>query len=310
MPEIQRWTVTEPYLDVQGQLFEGPYYDEARNHLRWVDILEEKLYILDLARGPESLKVLDTGVPLGVTANLATTPDPAKDEIVVGAKHGYATLDLQTGKTTYIRKVWTDADGPGKEQRMRFNDGAVDSRGRFWAGMMTDLKLGELVHEGVLFRLDPDLSLHRMIEGMGISNGIGWSLDDRTMYITDTPTRNIFAYDFDAETGQISNRRVFFTPPGDTAMPDGFAMDEEGHLWVALWDGSRVLRVSPQGQIVGEISLPARCVTCATFVGTDLYITTANEKGSGESDRYGGKLYRVNVGVRGKPKDAFRLTSP
>jgi sugar lactone lactonase YvrE len=187
---------------------------------------------------------------------------------------------------------------------MRGNDGAVDSRGRFWLGMMTDLKLAELQNEGVLFRLDPDLSLHRMIEDMGISNGLGWNHDETIMYVTDTVTGNIFAYDFDVETGAISNRRVFYAAPEGTP-PDGFAMDEEGCLWVALWSGSRVVRVSPEGKLIGEIAIPARCVSCAEFAGTDLYITTADVEPT--PDPYGGKLYKVNVGVRGKPRNNFKL---
>lgn len=189
--------------------------------------------------------------------------------------------------------------------RMRSNDGAVDSHGRFWVGMMTDLKDYELKNEGVLFRLDPDLSLHRMIENTAISNGIGWSLDNKTMYIFDTPTRHVFAYDFDAETGKIANKRVFFTPAEGTGMPDGFAMDEEGCLWVALYSGGKVVRVSPSGEVVGEVLVPAKCPTCAAFVGTDLYITSADEKGE-ESD-FGGRLYKANVGVKGRPKNKFRL---
>ena len=189
--------------------------------------------------------------------------------------------------------------------RMRSNDGAVDSHGRFWVGMMTDLKDYELKNEGVLFRLDPDLSLHRMIENTAISNGIGWSLDNKTMYIIDTPTRHVFAYDFDAETGAITNKRVFFTPAEGTGMPDGFAMDEEGYLWIALYSGGKVVRVSPDGELAGEVSVPAKCPTCAAFVGTNLYITSADEKG--EESNFGGKLYKVNVGVKGRPKNKFRL---
>lgn len=193
--------------------------------------------------------------------------------------------------------------------RMRSNDGNVDSRGRFWVGMMTDLTMGELQPEGALFRLDPDLSLHRMVEDMGISNGLGWNEDESVMYVTDSPSRNIYAYDFDADTGQISNRRVFFSAPGgdDDGFPDGFAMDEEGCFWIALWGASRVIRVSPDGEVVGEVSLPAKCVSCTEFAGTDLFITTARDDGVA-SDPSGGRLYKVNVGFRGKPRHKFKFS--
>lgn len=107
---------------------------------------------------------------------------------------------------------------------MRFNDGAVDSRGRYWAGAMNDPKVHEPTDEGVLFRLDPDLKLHRMIEKVTIPNGMGWSADDKRMFFTDTPTKNIFQFDYDAATGEISNRRVFF-----------HCESEEGPLTVLRW---------------------------------------------------------------------------
>lgn len=215
------------------------------------------------------------------------------------------TVPFQTVAQTRGKRVQLDLSN--LSFRMRSNDGAVDSHGRFWVGQMTDLKHHELKNEGVLFRLDPDLSLHRMIENTAISNGLGWSLDNKIMYIVDTPTRHIFAHDFDAETGAISNRRVFFTSSEEAGLPDGFAMDEEGHLWVALYFGGKVIRVSPAGEIVGEISVPAKCPTCAEFVGTDLYITSADEKG--DDPEHGGRLYKVNVGVRGLPKNKFKLAA-
>ncbi|KAK2777379.1 hypothetical protein FQN53_002254 [Emmonsiellopsis sp. PD_33] len=300
MPRIQQWTVTEPYLEAPGKLLEGPYYDAERNELRFIDILEEKLHILDLAEGPKSLKSFDMGVPLGVTANI-DAGNGSDDSIIVAAKHGYATVDRQTGKLDYIHRIFTDENG----EKVRFNDGAVDSRGRFWAGSMTDLKVAELKNEGVLYRLDPDQTLHKMIEDMGIPNGMGWNKADDILYVTDTPTSNIYAYDFDAETGAIANRRVFFTVEGEPC-PDGFAMDDQGCLWIALWGGSKVIRVSPGANIVGEILLPTKNITCAEFAGTELFITTANVDDT-QDDRLAGHLFKVDVGVRGKPRNKFKL---
>ncbi|KAL1999327.1 hypothetical protein VTN02DRAFT_4680 [Thermoascus thermophilus] len=306
MSTIQKWTVTEPYIDIDGTLLEGPYYDDARNEFRFVDIWEQKLYFLDLAKGPDSLRTLDTAVSIGVTANVEKRGDADDDRIVVGAKHGFATVDRRTGELSYIRRVWDEQDGPGKEERMRFNDGAVDSHGRFWAGAMNDPKVQEPTAEGVLFRLDPDLSLHRMLTGMTIPNGIGWNATDDTMYLTDSPTGTIFALDFDAETGTIGNRRVHFHLDDGSGVPDGFAMDVDGCIWTAVYGGGKVLRISPDGTVIGEISLPTRNVTCAEFVGTELFITTARDEEKDRfptSARYGGRLFRVDVGVMGKPKN-------
>ncbi|KAJ5294175.1 hypothetical protein N7508_008996 [Penicillium antarcticum] len=258
MSEIQRWTVNEPYLDIPGTLLEGPYHDAANNEFRFVDIWDQKLYRLDLAKDPDSLRVIDTAASVG----------------------------------------------------MRFNDGAVDSHGRFWAGAMNDPKIKNPDAEGVLFRLDPDLSLHRMLTSVTIPNGIGWNAADDTMYLTDSPTGKIFAFDFDATTGAISNRRVHFDI-GSSLEPDGFAIDVEGCIWTAVYGGGCVLRIDPAGKVIGQIDLPTRNVTCPTFVGIELFITTAKDDRDDErlpqSVRYGGRLYRVDVGVRGKPKTEFRF---
>ncbi|RHZ62767.1 SMP-30/gluconolactonase/LRE family protein [Aspergillus thermomutatus] len=310
MSGFQKWTVTEPYIDIAGTLLEGPFHDEARNEFRFVDIWEQKLYVLDLAKGPESLKTIDTASPLGVTANIANGGDDHKDQIVVAAKHGYALADRNTGELSYIHKVWDDQKDPEKAHRMRFNDGAVDSHGRFWAGSMNDPKVKKPTSEGVLFRLDPDLQLHRMVEEVSIPNGIGWNPKDDTMYFTDSPTAKIFAFDFDASTGTISNRRVHYDV-GEPLEPDGFAIDEEGCIWSAIYGGGKIIRISPEGKLIGEISFPTRNITCPTFVGTELFVTTAKDDVSDdrfpESVRYGGRLYRIDVGVRGKPKNEFRF---
>lgn len=261
-----------------------------------------------------------------MTANIADAVDSYKDRIIVGAKHGYALVNRHTGELSYIRKVW-DEEGPQKAKRyvfesrpvsenrligdrMRFNDGAVDSRGRFWAGAMNDPKVQEPSDEGVLFRLDPDLKVHRVIESMTIPNGIGWNDADDTMYLTDSPTGKIYAFDFNPETGAISNRRVHFEFKGP-GIPDGFAMDATGCIWSAIYGGGKVIRISQKGEVIGEISLPTRNVTCAAFVGTELFITTAKDEENDDqlpqSVRYSGRLFRVDVGVRGQPRHQFRF---
>ncbi|CAI7564173.1 unnamed protein product [Penicillium pancosmium] len=312
MSEIQRWTVQEPYIDIAGTLLEGPYHDAANNEFRFVDIWDHKLYRLDLAKGPVSLSVVNTDAAIGVTANIAGAAKEDQDHLIVGAKCGFARLNRSTGKLTYIREAWGEEDGPGKAEVMRFNDGAVDSHGRFWAGAMNDPKVKKPSPEGVLFRLDPDLSLHRMLAPVTIPNGIGWNHADDTMYLTDSPTGQIFAFDFDAATGAISNRRVHFDI-GESLEPDGFAIDVEGCIWTAIYGGGKVLRVSTEGKVIGQIDLPTRNPTCPAFVGTELFITSAKDDHDDEkfpqSVRYGGRVFKVDVGVRGKAKNEFRFTN-
>ncbi len=191
---------------------------------------------------------------------------------------------------------------------MRFNDGVVDAEGRFFAGSMNDPRVKEPSAEGVLFRLDPDLSLHRVIENVTIPNGMGFSLDEKFMYFIDSPTRNVSKFKYDRKTGSISDREVFYHVDGD-AIPDGMAMDVKGCLWIALAGGSKVLKLSPEGKLVGEISLPTRMISCAVFAGEELYITSAEEEEPGkypDSVKYGGSLFRVHVGVEGIPLHKFR----
>ena len=192
---------------------------------------------------------------------------------------------------------------------MRMNDGACDSHGRYWVGSMNDPKSQAPVDEGVLFRLDPDMSLHRMLDGVTIPNGMGWSADDKIFYFTDSPTKSIFMFDFEAATGGITNKRIFFHLDSKDAVPDGFAIDAEGCFWVALCGGGKVLRLSSEGKVIGEISLPTRMITCPGFVDEDLFVTSAEEEDPEsypESVEFDGSVFKVNVGVTGLPLNKFR----
>ena len=186
---------------------------------------------------------------------------------------------------------------------MRANDGAVDAKGRFWLGIMNDPAVqSSLTNEGVLFRLDPNLSLHRILTGLTIPNGISFTHDNTKFFFTDSVKGSIDVFDFDDATGDISNRRVFWKSPEQGCVPDGHCMDEEGYIWAAIFGGSKVVRISPSGKVVAEILLPTRCVTCPCFVGADLYITTAAEEEPGkypESAKLAGSLFRCSVGVKG-----------
>ena len=174
---------------------------------------------------------------------------------------------------------------------------------------MNDPKVTEPTDEAVLFRLDSDEKLHRMLEKMTIPNGISWNKKNDIMYLTDTPTHNIYAFDFDADTGNISNQRVFFHLDGGGA-PDGHVRDVEDCIWHACYSESRVIRISPEGKITGEVSLPTRNPTCPVFVGRELFITSAKEDEPDkypESAKYAGSLFRVDVGVRGQGRNKARF---
>jgi sugar lactone lactonase YvrE len=164
---------------------------------------------------------------------------------------------------------------------------------------------------GALYRLDPDLSVHPMVGGVAISNGLDWSLDGRTMYYVDTPTRRIDQFDFDPASGAIADRRPFVTIDAADGSPDGLTVDADGGIWLALWDGWRVRRYYPDGSIDREIRLPVSEVTCPVFGGPDLdelYITTAWEllsEAQHAREPLAGALFRVRPGVRGRPPTPF-----
>jgi sugar lactone lactonase YvrE len=155
------------------------------------------------------------------------------------------------------------------------------------------------------------MTLHRIKDQVTIPNGTSWSLDNQTMYFTDSPSGTITAYPYDPDTGAaaLAAGTVFFTCPFDGGVPDGHCQDEEGHFWVACFGTGKVVRVSPRGDVVAEVELPTRCVTCPEICGTQLFITTAEEEEPDkypESVKYQGALFAVDVGVRGSPRNKFK----
>jgi len=193
---------------------------------------------------------------------------------------------------------------------MRFNDGAVDCMGRFWAGSMVD---NEEMHKqvGVLYRLDPDGSVHAMESGLGVSNGIGWSPDNETMYLTDSMTRTIYAYDFSIASGAISNRRILVHTTEEIGTPDGLCMDDQGYIWSACWDGAKVVRYDPQGNIERVIKVGALRPTSCVFGGpslNELYITSSANGLTEEQLKqypYSGDLLRLRTEFRGPERYKF-----
>jgi sugar lactone lactonase YvrE len=132
-----------------------------------------------------------------------------------------------------------------------------------------------------------------------IPNSVGWSPDRRTMYFTHSSARTVFAIGYDPETGALGDERVFYAHDGP-GEPDGFRVDADGNLWHAVYGEAAVLKISPEGRVVGRVNLPTRNATCVEFVGSELFVTTAgDEEGEGESKKFGGGLFRVDVGGKG-----------
>jgi D-xylonolactonase len=196
----------------------------------------------------------------------------------------------------------------------RFNDVIADPEGRVYAGTIGG--------DGRLLRFDPDGRTTELFDGIGISNGMGFSPDLKKMYFTDSVPRQIYCFDYDRETGDIRNRRVFAEIPVNEGVPDGMAVDAEGYVWTAIWFGGRVKRYAPNGRLDQEIFLPVKQTSAIAFGGpdlTDMYITTAatDIADSLQPPDYdktalrGGGLYRVRIeGLRGKLPFRSRLSFP
>ncbi|KAH8909650.1 regucalcin [Coniochaeta sp. PMI_546] len=276
--DIQHWSTGAPWIDLHCKLGEGPYYEPATNTLRFVDIIKKQLHTVSLAQGPDSLSTQTFDEAVTVTADIEGV-DP-QEKILVGAKQGIAVLDRRSGRYEYISKY---ADAGDANERIRSNDGAVDPHGRFWLGSMTDFPYGSPTDEGSLYLFTATKPATLQKPSLIIPNSIGWSPDHKTMYFTHSTPKQVIAWDYDADSGAISNERVFYQHPGPGS-PDGFRVDTEGNLWHAVYGEGSVLKLSPRGELVGRIDLPTKNATCVEFVGTTLYITTANDdEGEGGS---------------------------
>lgn len=281
----------ELILDAKNILGEGPQWSVEEQAFYWVDIMENCFYRYDPATGQQQR--YDVGQPVG------TVVLRASGGFVLALKHGLAFYDEEHGLRTIV-------DPESDKPETRFNDGKCDRSGRFWAGTM-----GSNNPVGSLYRLDTDLTLHRMVTGVTISNGLGWSPDNTIMYYTDSPTHKIYAYDYDAATGAIENRRIFAETPEDEGVPDGLTVDSDGFVWSARWDGWKITRFDPAGRVEREIPVPAQRVTSCVFGGADLdelYITTASiglPSDMLEGQPHAGGVFRLKAGVKGLPEPAF-----
>ncbi len=281
----------ELVLDCRNTLGEGPMWSVAEQALYWVDITGEHVHRLDPATGAH--QQYDVGQPVGA--------------ILLRASGGFV-LALKAGIHS-----WRPGEAPRliidpepERAANRFNDAAVDRQGRLWAGTMGDGS--EPV--GSLYRLDADHSLHTMATGVHVSNGLGWSPDDRIMYYCDSGKRSIRAWDFDAATGSPGNARPYVSAGAGEGAPDGLTVDSEGYVWSARWGGWKVVRHDPQGRAVTEIRLPVSCVSSVMFGGPnldELYITTARTDmaAHGGEQEHAGSLFRARPGVSGLPEAAW-----
>lgn len=289
----------EVISDCFSELGESPVWDDQHQSICWVDILRGKIWEW---HAQADLKEIDLGEPVGCIA-LGQNSD-----FIAALSSGTVIIDRVKGT---IKKYVADPEALIKGNRA--NDGKCDPRGRFWYGTMS---MTEAPGAGSVYMLSAD-DCQKKIKGVSVSNGMAWNLSEDTFYYIDTPSREVVAYDYDAATGNISGRRRAIDISEEEGFPDGMTIDMEGMLWIALWDGWKVVRYNPRtGKKLDTIQLPVARVTSCTFGGTtmgDLYITSA-KTGLNETEQkdqpLAGALFRVsNCGFSGMPPNRYPISN-
>ena len=281
----------------QRHLGEGVRWDERRSELLSVDILTGRVFRDSVGEDGALTSIRTYRVPGTVGA---ITPIAGDEGWLLAAGRGFIHLAVD-GSLRTIAEVTTAGT--------RMNDAACDSHGRFWAGTVAD---DARPGGGALYRLDRNGQTTMVRDGLTISNGLGWSVDGRTMYLADSGPGVVHAFGFDSDRGTISDERVLMTIDREIGVPDGLTVDAEGDLWVAVFGGGRVQRYSPAGTLREELMVPAEQTTSCAFGGRELkwlYVTTATEHWTDEQRQAtpsAGLVYRLDPGTRGKPAAPFR----
>ena len=286
---MQTYSIDEPLVDCKNVLGESPLWDPSSQTLFWIDIELGLLY--EYFPASLQLKVNQIGQKLGCIALTET------ETLLLATELGFAFYRPGDPPPSNTLDVIPKASGS------MFNDGKVSPEGEFWAGSKGPRGTSKL------YRLSNDLTCSRLLENISISNGIGWSLDGRFFFHTDSLDHKIYRYTL--QGCELTGKNVFYTPHEGT--PDGLTIDSEGNLWVAIWDGGRVVQLSPEGVELAQILLPVSRPTSVTFGGTDLrtlYITSAsvdlseNEK---SAQPFAGALFSFRTQVTGLLSKRFIL---
>ena len=282
---------------------ECPIWDSETQRLIWNDMNASRVFAFDWKSGKaetlDNKELNAAGMAFNLTGEL------------VFAGSGGLHLWRQTGE---YRALLTHHN----DEALNFNDILANPKGSLYAGTWY---WGATEYEklGKLYLIEPDVSVSIQDEGIQLSNGLGLSPDEKTLYYADSTARKIYAYAVNAASGALSNRRVFVDVPTTEGIPDGLTVDSQGYVWSAQWYGSQIVRYDPDGQVERRIQVPAAQVTCMAFGGADwneLFITTAGEDWPTryappgyDSSRVhlGGELYRLKLDIQGKPEYKTRF---
>jgi len=283
-------------LDTKSELGEGALWDEREGVLYRVDIMGKKLHRYNPSTGVD--EVFNVGKHVG------TVVLDESGGVLLAVQDGFARFDLETETLEMIATPEQYVDSN------RFNDGKVSPDGSFWAGTMA---YEGTSYAGNLYRLDPSGNIHLEEPDVTTSNGIVWTEDHKTMYYIDSPTRVVTAFDYDKESGSISNGKIVIRVPDEMGVPDGMTIDSKGQLWIAHWgEGAVVCWCPTTGEKMQEIKVAASHTTSCAFGGADmktLYITTARVGLSDEqleNEPHAGGLFVFETDVVGLPAYRYK----
>jgi sugar lactone lactonase YvrE len=292
---IMSSNIAELEFNTKAQLGEGAFWNHKSQELYWVDIEGKMLHIYN----PKTKQNKSFVLP----SNIGTVVPKNNEEAIVALQDGVYIVNTATGDISLLSDIESD------KPQNRFNDGKCDPSGRLWVGSMA---WDQEKYSGSLYMIDETGKTELKIDSVTISNGIVWTSDQKTMYYIDTPTAKISAFDFDTNTGEISNERVAVEVSDSLGFPDGMTIDEENMLWVGMWNGNAVIRFDPTtGKVISKIEVPAHNVTSCAFGGKNLdtlYITTASVDMTPEEHAafpLAGSLFKAFPGVKGVKSSFF-----
>jgi sugar lactone lactonase YvrE len=281
-------------VDSKSDLGEGPVWSRERQRLYWVDIDKGLVHSYDPVR--EENRSWDLGIKVGA---VVPRKESAGGGLLLATEKGFVGFSGETDTLEYI------IDPEADNSDTRFNDGKCDPAGRFWAGTMSYSRTRGVAN---LWCLATDGAVSKRVTGVTVSNGITWSLDEKTMYYIDSNEFAVVAFDYDRHSGSIGNPQPAVVVPQNLGKPDGMCIDSEGMLWIALFRGGAVTRWNPaDGSLMELIKMPALHVTACAFGGKDLrtlFVTSArapaDENQLAEYPQTGG-LFALEPGVKGAP---------
>ncbi|KAL2645220.1 hypothetical protein R1flu_012807 [Riccia fluitans] len=288
------------FYEARTSVGKGGIWDPHQRKYYYVDIQGKSLHILTLSGSEVQREDYDVGISVGAMALIE-----GGWGLVMAVRDGFGIWDFSKKKLELVATPY------GVNSGWRMNDGACDSKGRFWAGRLFDT---DETKPGQIYRLENDgKTATPVIDGICCTNGVLWSPDNTLMYVGDSTNKKIFVWDYDEESGTPSNKRLLIdTSKIFHGVPDGATIDQEGYLWTCFFDGHKMARISPDGTVDRVYDLPVKRPTQPCWYGDKLdtlLITSASKDVNITNCPESGNILKVHVGVQGQLKAKYKLKS-